>query len=209
MKTIKEILESDNTDIVQDRKFLEVPCKESSLIEGEEIAAKLFRVLSDRGDGYGLAANQIGIQSRVCVINVKSPIYLVNPRIIESSGDLIYYESCLSFPNKMVRTKRFETFVVECDNIKGQLYFDVSSIPQSDRNMDNLDVIESVVVQHEISHLDGKTMFDFEDKQIPIKKPKSYGRNDKIMISDGTNSLTIKYKQFEPYQKKGYVIVNG
>src|SRR5674476_700655 len=100
MQTIKEILEGDSNEVVQDETFLRVPCDTVSIEEGEEIAAKLFRVLTARGDGYGLSANQIGIQKRACVLNVKTPIYLINPKIIDASGSLIYYESCLSFPGK-------------------------------------------------------------------------------------------------------------
>ena len=37
--------------------------------------------------GIGLAAPQIGITKRVCVINVKEPIILINPEIIESDGE--------------------------------------------------------------------------------------------------------------------------
>src|SRR3989304_850299 len=100
-KEIKSIIDNDSIKIIQDISFLKVPCEKATIADGEEIAAKLFRVLSARGDGYGLAANQIGIQRQVCVINVKKPIYLINPRIVESEGLLIYYESCLSFPEKM------------------------------------------------------------------------------------------------------------
>ena len=205
--TEKEILESDNIGIVQDEAFLRVPCEKTTIEEGEEIAARLFRVLSDRGDGYGLAANQIGIQKQVCVFNVKEPVYLINPRIVEASGDLIYYESCLSFPGKLVRTKRYSSIVVECDNIESKLYFDVSHYPERERGMDNLDVTEIVVLQHELSHLEGKTMFDYEDKQVPLKKDVTYQRNDKITITNGTDTQIIKYKNFNQFESKGYYII--
>ena len=85
------------------------PCK--SVEEGEKIGAKLLKELSDKG--VGLAANQIGIDSRVCVINVKEPIVLINPKIIRSSDeDFIFPEKCLSFPNKLVKTKRNVEVVV-------------------------------------------------------------------------------------------------
>jgi len=205
--TEKEIIESNSTDIVQDKEFLEVPCEETTIENGEEIANKLFRVLTDRNDGYGLAANQIGIQKQVCVINVKEPIYLINPKIVEASGSLIYYESCLSFPGELVRTKRYASITVEADNYEGQLYFDVSTYPDKDRGMNNIDVTEIVVIQHEISHLQGRTMFDYEDKQVPVKKVETFGRNDKITITDGKDTKIIKYKNYKQFEEKGYYIL--
>jgi len=204
---IKEILESDSLDIVQSVPFLRVPCEKVSIEEGEEIANKLFRVLNDRGDGYGLAANQIGIHKQVCVINVKKPYYFINPRIVEAEGEIYYYESCLSFPRQTVRTKRYATIVVEADNYEGQLYFDVDYLPKTDRGMDNIDVIEIVAMQHEISHLKGETMFDFEYKPQPIKVVEKYARNDKVVITNGVDTRTIKYKNFDQYDKKGYRIL--
>lgn len=207
MKTQKEILESDSLEVIQDETFLRVPCEKATIEEGEEIAARLFRIMTDRGDGFGLAANQIGIQKQVCAFNVKEPIYLINPRIVEASGDLIYYESCLSFPGELIRTKRYSSIVVECDNMEGQLYFDVSFYPENERGMDNLDVTEIVVIQHELSHLEGKTMFDYEDKQVPIKKSDIYNRNDKVTITNGTDTKVIKYKNFGQFEKEGYNIL--
>jgi len=207
MQTIKEILESDSTDIVQDEQFLRVPCEKTTIEEGEEIAGKLFRVMTERSDGYGLAANQVGIQKQVFAINVKKPYYFINPRIIEAEGEIYYFESCLSFPGQGVRTKRYATIVLECDNYEGQLYFDVSYLPKDERGMDSIDVTEIVALQHELSHLEGKTMFDFEYKPQPIKVVEKYGRNDKVTITNGTDTRIIKYKNFDQHDKKGYRIL--
>ncbi len=203
----KEIIESDIIDIIQDEKFLKIPCEKVTIEEGEEIAAKLFRVLSERGDAIGLAANQIGIQKQVCVINVKKPYYFINPRIIEAEGEVYYFESCLSFPNRVIRTKRYATIVIESDNYEGQLYFDVEHLAKEDRGMHNLDVTEIVALQHEISHLEGKTMFDYEYMPQPIRVENKYNRNDKITISNDVDTKTIKYKNFNEYYKKGYKII--
>ena len=45
---------------------------------------KLLDELRKSKSGIGLAANQIGINKRVCVINVKEPIVLINPTITEN-----------------------------------------------------------------------------------------------------------------------------
>ena len=205
--TENEILQGDGIDIVKDKSLLRIPCEKTTKENGEEIASKLFRVLTDRGDGYGLAANQIGIQKRVCVINVRHPLYLINPEIVDASGELIYFESCLSFPDEVVRTKRFSSITIKCDNLDSELYLDVSDLPPNQRGLNNLDVMEIVAIQHEISHLDGKTMHDFEYRQEPIKIEASYGRNDKITITNGTETKIIKFKQFDSFKNHGYSIV--
>ena len=207
MTEIKKILEGDSNEIVQDEQFLRVPCEKTTIEEGEEIANKLFRVMTERGDGYGLAANQIGIQKQVFAINVKKPYYFINPRVVEAEGEIYYFENCLSFPGKTVRTKRYATVVIECDNYEGQQYFDVEYLSKDERGMDSIDVTEIVAIQHELSHLEGKTMFDYEYKPQPIKVVEKYGRNDKVVITNDTDTRTIKYKNFEKYSKKGYRIL--
>lgn len=55
-------------------------------------------------NGVGLAAPQVGILKRIVVIDVspegEEPIILINPEIIEESGEQTGYEGCLSVPNK-------------------------------------------------------------------------------------------------------------
>ena len=59
--------------ITDKNKLLKEKCKPcDSIKEGEEIGAQLLKELSDKG--IGLAANQIGINKRVCVLNVKEPV---------------------------------------------------------------------------------------------------------------------------------------
>ena len=56
--------------------------KEVTLDEGLQIAKDLFAILAQRKDGIGLAANQIGIDAAVAVVNVREPIILINPKIV-------------------------------------------------------------------------------------------------------------------------------
>ena len=58
-------------------------------------------------DGVGLAAPQVGIRRRIVVIDVGSgPIEMVNPEIVEQSGEQECVEGCLSFPGQYGITKR-------------------------------------------------------------------------------------------------------
>ena len=57
-----------------------------SVDEGFKIAEELFRILNERQDGIGLAANQVGIDASVAVVNVREPLILINP-VIEEQWD--------------------------------------------------------------------------------------------------------------------------
>ena len=187
--------------IIKDRKELEVKCSPVSVKEGEEIGVRLLHELRESDNGIGLAANQIGINKRVCVVNVKEPLVLINPRIVEKSKEqFVFPEGCLSFPNDKIKTIRHESIVVEADNHQGKLSFSANS-------KDINDAFECVCVQHEIDHLDGITMFDREFKQTPIKRQtKKIGRNEKVTITKGTESKVLKYKKATPLLEDGWTL---
>ena len=104
--------------IVKDKSRLTTRCEPTNIKDGEEIAVRLLHELRNSEEsGIGLAANQIGINKRVCVINVKEPLVLINPEIVErSEKEFIFPEGCLSFPKKYVRTERYVSITVEADN---------------------------------------------------------------------------------------------
>ena len=190
--------------IVQDRKELEIKCSPVSVKEGEEIGVRLLHELRESENGIGLAANQIGINKRVCVINVKEPLVLINPKIVEKSKEqFVFAEGCLSFPDSKLRTIRHQDIIVEADNHEGKLSFSANS-------KDINDAFECVCVQHEIDHLDGITMFDREFKQEPIVKgknaPLKIGRNEKVTITKGSESKVLKYKKVQPMLEDGWTL---
>ena len=190
--------------IIKDKTKLEEKCSPVSVKEGEEIGVRLLHELREAENGIGLAANQIGINKRVCVVNVKEPLVLINPKIVEKSKEkFVFPEGCLSFPNDKIKTIRHQDIVVEADNHEGRLSFSANS-------KDINDAFECVCVQHEIDHLDGITMFDREFKQEPIVKgvnaPKKIGRNEKVTITKGTESKVLKYKKVQPMLEDGWVL---
>ena len=136
--------------IVTDRKILSRPCKPCfSKPEGITIGNRLLEILSEFGDAIGLAANQVGIDSAVCVIKVKKPVILINPKIVGKFGKSFFQEGCLSFKGDYVLTERWTDIVVSDDNHSNQLFFSFEK-----------NALECVCVQHEIDHLNGTTMFD-------------------------------------------------
>ena len=72
-------------------KLLPKPMSTSDI---EKISDKLKGELEKHG-GLGLSANQIGLTDRVCLINVKDPLVLVNPVVTEVSKETVaYVEQC-------------------------------------------------------------------------------------------------------------------
>ena len=145
--------------------------------EGYDIARKLFQILNKRGDGIGLAANQVGIDASVAVVNVKEPIVLINPEIIKKEEETRYYEDCLSFPKKGCHTKRYKIVEVKVDNMESNMTFGAGDT--------ELDLLESVCVQHEIDHLNGMRILDRAmELTIRREKPK-IGRNEPCPCGSG------------------------
>ena len=185
--------------IITEVSKLQTICESvSSVEEGEEIGAQLLKELTESENGIGLAANQIGINKRVCVVNVKEPLVLINPRIVEKSEEqFMFAEGCLSFPGQHVRTGRFVEVTVEADNHEGKLKFSADS-------KDINDAFECACVQHEIDHLDGITMFDRSVVAQPYRAPENIGRNEKVTITDGKQTKVIKYKKALPLLESGW-----
>ena len=188
--------------IVTDKLKLEIPCDVVSLEDGEKIGVKLLQKLRESKNGIGLAANQIGINKRVCIVNVKEPLVLINPKIVEKSEEtFVFPEGCLSFPKKHIRTSRYVSVTVAADNHDDKLSFSADS-----KDID--DAMECVCVQHEIDHLDGITMFDRKFVQ-PAAVSNKIGRNQKVLIAKGTESKSIKYKKAQSLLEDGWTLVEA
>ena len=142
--------------IVTEAKELSRRCAWVDNDEGYKVGKRLLEELSMTDNGVGLAANQIGINKRVCVVNVSRSIILINPEIVDAYGRIIYEEGCLSFPEKLIVTERFRNVAVKASNYQRPLYF-------GSENM-----LECVCIQHEIDHLNGKTMFDRASRRNDI-----------------------------------------
>tara|TARA_Y100000310_G_scaffold77027_1_gene73499 strand:- start:11273 stop:11713 length:441 start_codon:yes stop_codon:yes gene_type:complete len=143
--------------IVSDFNELSIPCDlVSDMNEGIKIAEVLFKVLEHNDGGIGLAANQVGLNKAVCVVNVKKPLYLINPQIVGVAGEVVLEEGCLSFANRVIKTKRHQNILVRADNLEED------TIYGDDSDMGS--IIESVCIQHEIDHINGITFWDRENK---------------------------------------------
>ena len=112
-------------------------------------------------DGAGLAAPQVGILRRVCVVDVGDHLYeLVNPEIVFREGEQEGPEGCLSIPGRAGVVKRPMRVIVKAQNAKGEP-IEVSG--------------EGFLARafcHEIDHLDGIL---FVDKMIKENEPDKKG----------------------------------
>lgn len=103
-----------------------------------------------RANGVGLAAPQVGILKRVCVVSVdgKKVYELINPVILKSSGEQIGPEGCLSIPNRRGDVMRPKRLTVEAFDRKGK------------KVKYNVDGFTAVAFCHEMDHLDGVMFID-------------------------------------------------
>ncbi len=190
--------------------------KEVSVEEGLEIATKLFQILNERKDGIGLAANQVGIDAQVAVVNVREPLVLINPKIVKKENEIDYYEGCLSFPGKGVHTKRYETIEVKTEQVEGSWVFSGVDTGETgtgswedkekSKNDKELRLLETVCVQHEIDHLNGKVIMDRKVETTVRRTEKKIGRNQLVTIKKGDAVKVLKYKKVQNLLKQGWVI---
>ncbi len=192
MKSVIDCLKHENP-------LINKKLKEVSVEEGRTIATELFQILNKRGDGIGLAANQVGIDAQVAVVNVIEPLVLINPKIIHKEHPIDYFEGCLSYPKKGTPTKRYRDIIIQTAQSESGWYFSGADSLQNvrgsweEKNKEDEQerrILESICVQHEIDHLNGITIHDRENKSKPIVSQKKVGRNDPCPCGSGK-----KYKK--------------
>jgi len=130
----------------------ELYAESSDLSTGDD--REFIKILKDvvcaTENGVGLAACQIGVNKRVCVLRIDTSInvlkVLINPVVIEESIDkfVIGEEGCLSFPGIVSEIKRPYKIKVK--------YLDENFV----EHIENFEGFESKVVGHEIDHMSGK-----------------------------------------------------
>lgn len=102
-----------------------------------------------KAPGLGLAAPQIGVQKQIFVYDIDGePITLINPRIVESRGEWVYDEGCLSIPGLYVEMLRPKEVLLEAVDLNGNTI------------QVEADELLARLFQHELDHLNGVLMFD-------------------------------------------------
>ena len=119
--------------------------------EVKEITPRIQELINDmldtlyEADGVGLAAPQVGILKRIVVIDTtgEDPIVLINPKVLETSGEQTGYEGCLSVPGKTGQVTR-------ANYVKALAY---------DENLEPFEIegteLLARAILHEVDHLEG------------------------------------------------------
>ena len=193
-------------------EYLKTPILKTELTASE---ADELRTQLEEGmllyPGLGISAPQLGIKKRACYIKFgEEDLFLVNPIIISKSQEgFLFFEGCLSIPStltKPIRTIRASKVIVQTDNL-GELTFEIN--PEGDKANESVskETMMTVIVQHEIDHLDGFTIKD-RVYNTQIVKKQTYGRNDKIVMKSKEGELIeVKFKNANKFFLEGYEIV--
>ncbi len=103
--------------------------------------------------GIGLAATQVNVAKQLLVIDTseskEAPLVLINPEIIEYSGEIITEEGCLSFPGIYANVPRYEEITVKYQSINDE------------KHQLEADGLMAICIQHEMDHLLGKVFVDY------------------------------------------------
>ncbi|OEU74442.1 MAG: peptide deformylase [Desulfuromonadales bacterium C00003093] len=128
--------------------------------ELRQLAADLAETMYD-APGVGLAAPQVGVLKRLVVIDCSGSeepndlLVAVNPEIVDTEGDSLKEEGCLSVPGFWANVKRAEKATMRYQDVEGNTH---------ERTADGL---LGICMQHETDHLEGIL---FVDRLSPLKR---------------------------------------
>ncbi|MCS3434548.1 peptide deformylase [Klebsiella sp. BIGb0407] len=141
----------------------------------KEVNADIQRIVDDMfetmyaEEGIGLAATQVNIHQRIIVIDVsedrEEQLVLINPVLLEKSGETGIEEGCLSIPEQRALVPRAEKVKIQALDRNGQSY---------ELEADGL---LAICIQHEMDHLVGKLFIDYLS---PLKQQRIRQKVEKL-----------------------------
>jgi peptide deformylase len=132
----------------------------------------MFDSLYESDNGLALAAPQIGIQKQIVVWDIdEEPMAIINPQIVESRGEWVYDEGCLSIPQLYVEIVRPKEILLAGRDLDGN-EIEIEA-----------DELMARVFQHELDHLNGVLMFDRLEGEQRREALKEWHR-----LRDGTST---------------------
>ncbi len=149
----------------------------------------MFTTLYDSGNGIALAAPQIGVQKQIFVwdLGEGDQQVIFNPEIVESDGEWVYDEGCLSIPGLYVEMVRPKTVLMRGVDINGEIV---------EREADEL---EARMYQHELDHLHGVLMFD---RMTPEQRKEAMTEFRRIQRAEAEQSLQPADSRFRRLRLK-------
>ena len=152
-----------------------------------EFNSKLFNLLDSmytlmmESNGIGLAAIQVAHAKQVLILNIpdeedkqmdENLLEIINPELLEKSGETTYQEGCLSVPRFYEDIKRYEKIVLKYQDRYGE-----SKTLEADGLL-------SIAIQHEIDHLNGILFID----KLSYSRRKKFEKEYKKMLKERKNS---------------------
>tara|TARA_Y100001970_G_scaffold90489_2_gene114108 strand:- start:5869 stop:6369 length:501 start_codon:yes stop_codon:yes gene_type:complete len=159
-KELMEILTEGNPHLYKTLPHLDFT---NILVDLEKLCSTMYDTMIEN-KGMGLAANQVGIDQRVFIMDDSERFYF-NPKILKESEEMcLDKEGCLSFPNIWVNVKRPKDITVEWQTITGQV------------KQNKFDDYWGKCFQHELDHLNGIT---FDKRVSKLKWKNALKKKDK------------------------------
>ena len=146
----------------------------------DDIPSSLERLVDDmletmyEAPGVGLAAPQIGISKRIFVADVgDGPFVMINPEVVESTGEWVFDEGCLSVPGKFWPIERPSFARAKGIDLNG------ATVEHAG------DELMGRVLQHEIDHLNGMLLLERLAKRVKKAALRDL-RREALGLSDGS-----------------------
>lgn len=120
------------------------------VVRFDEVIEKFCKHLTEimyRYNGIGIAAPQVGVSSRIIIVDGIGP--MINPKLASQEGQQLNKEGCLTFPGLFASVKRASKIHVDYQDCQGN------------NHLISAEGMQSVCIQHEIDHLDGKLFVDY------------------------------------------------
>jgi len=120
----------------------------------KELVTDMIVTLQE-ANGLGLAAPQVGVSKRIFIADLsaldltESMRVFINPEILESTGEVVLEEGCLSFPGIYQKISRPEKVKIRAADIDGNLF-----------EMEATGMMARAIL-HEFDHLEGKLFIDY------------------------------------------------
>ena len=162
---------------------------------------------------YAVNALDVGMDRRIVTIKFGGEyddLTLVNPKVTETSKELVVYFEKDSLKQKTRKTKRHKSFKVDTDNL-GVVEFssDKDNWENENEYMNDLGLFECITAQRLIDSIDGidvnSPLRRYTQERKVEKKP---GRNERVMLQSPEGEMEfVKYKKAQPLLDKGYKLV--
>lgn len=144
-----------------------------------EVTPEIQRIVDDMletmyaEEGIGLAATQVNIHQRIIVIDVSEErdqhYVIINPEVLDKSGETGIEEGCLSIPESRGFVPRAEKIKIRALDRDGKAY-----------ELEADDLL-AICIQHEMDHLEGKLFVDYLS---PLKRQRIRQKLEKMAKQD-------------------------